>query len=43
MLTTRFIPEEADKVQSLGVRDYLIKFKTAPKALSDKVKDFLSE
>jgi len=43
MLTTRFIPDEADKVQSLGVRDYLIKFKTTPKSLADKVKLFLGE
>ncbi|MBI5640768.1 MAG: response regulator [Nitrospirae bacterium] len=37
MLATRFIPEEAQKLLSLGCKDYLIKGTTTPKIFSEKV------
>jgi len=43
ILTTRFIPEEVDKVLALGVKDYLVKATTSPNNLCEKIKRFTRE
>lgn len=43
ILTSRFIPEEVDKVHALGVKDYLAKAMTTPNILSEKIKQLLKD
>jgi DNA-binding response OmpR family regulator len=43
MLTTRFMAQESEKTLSLGVREYLVRSSTSPKALVEKVKNILGE
>ncbi|TAN40978.1 MAG: response regulator [Nitrospirae bacterium] len=43
ILTTRFVPEEAEKLLGLGCKDYMVKATTTPNLFSEKIKRILKK